>query len=274
MFETIIENVREKHPIVHCITNYVTVNDVANIILASGGSPIMADEIEEVTDITSISKSLIINIGTINSRTIEAMLKAGKEANKLNIPVVLDPGGMTSKFRSDSLYRLLSEVKFSVIRCHPTELKAIFSGTKSTSGIDADPKDVTNEDNLESYISMAKSMSKTNNSIVVVTGPIYIITDSEITYVIRNGHPYMRKIRGSGCMLSGLIGSYIGANSDKLIDSVAAAVASIGISAEYAFRKTDAENKGAVSFRAFMIDYISLMDSGLLNSGMNIEKRN
>lgn len=269
MFETILENVREKSPVIHCITNYVTVNDVANVILASGASSIMADEIEEVEDITAISNSLLINIGTLNSRTIESMIRAGKKANKLGIPVILDPvGAGTSNLRMETVKRLLNEIKFSVIIGNPTEIKALFNGTVATGKMS---ENLIDESSIELYLTIAQLVSKAYNSVVVITGALDIITNSTKTYIVRNGHPTMTRIAGSGCMLTGLIAGYIGANPENILDSTAAAVATMGISGEFADKKTTAENKGTVSFRAFLIDYISKMDSELLNGGIRIE---
>src|SRR5450830_1176193 len=117
MFTKILQNVKEKTPLVHCITNYVTVNDCANILLACGCSPIMADDMGEVQEITSICNSLYINIGTLNERTIRSMLTAGKKANELSRPVVLDPvGAGASSLRTSTTFDLLKQVDFSVIR--------------------------------------------------------------------------------------------------------------------------------------------------------------
>lgn len=115
--KTYLENIKKKSPLIHNITNYVTVNDCANITLACGASPIMADDQDEVEEITSICSGLNINIGTLNGRTIEAMILAGKKANALNHPVVLDPvGAGASTLRTKTALRLLDEVKFTVIR--------------------------------------------------------------------------------------------------------------------------------------------------------------
>ena len=114
MFQNLLANVRAKSPLVHNITNYVTVNDCANIVLACGASPIMADDAAEVEDITSLCAGLNLNIGTLNSRTIPSMLLAGHTANRLGRPVVLDPvGAGASHLRTETALRLLREVKFS-----------------------------------------------------------------------------------------------------------------------------------------------------------------
>ena len=173
MFEKIIKNVKEQNPLVHCITNSVTMNDCANALLAVHGSPIMADEQQEVEDITSISQALVINIGTLNERTVEAMIKAGKKANELGHPVVLDPvGAGASQFRTETTFRLLKEVKLSVIRGNISEMKTVYSGTGTTKGVDADINDIVSDDNLMQTISFAKELSQKTEAIIVITGPI------------------------------------------------------------------------------------------------------
>ena len=209
MFEKIIKNVKEQNPLVHCITNSVTMNDCANALLAVHGSPIMADEQQEVEDITSISQALVINIGTLNERTVEAMIKAGKKANELGHPVVLDPvGAGASQFRTETTFRLLKEVKLSVIRGNISEMKTVYSGTGTTKGVDADINDIVSDDNLMQTISFAKELSQKTEAIIVITGPIDIITDSKNTYIIKNGCPEMSQIIGTVCMLSAILGAY------------------------------------------------------------------
>ncbi|OYP11282.1 hypothetical protein CG709_08855, partial [Lachnotalea glycerini] len=138
MIERIIENVRSNTPLIHCITNYVTVNDVANVLLACGASPIMADDINEAAEITSICSGLDINIGTLNTRTIEAMIKAGKKANELGHITVLDPvGAGASKLRTDTAFELLKEIRFSVIRGNISEIKSLYQGSSTLNGVDA-----------------------------------------------------------------------------------------------------------------------------------------
>ena len=157
MLGTCLDNVRRTTPLVHNITNYVTVNDVANILLACGASPIMSDEPEDVEDITSICGGLNINIGTLNSRTITSMLLAGKKANQLGHPVVLDPvGAGASRLRTDTAFRLLKDVKFTVIRGNISEIKTLASGAGTTKGVDADVADKVTEENLDAAVAFAK----------------------------------------------------------------------------------------------------------------------
>ena len=126
MFEQILENVRRKCPRIHNITNYVTANDCANMLLACGGSPVMADEWEEAVEITAICDGLNINTGTLSQRTIPTMFATGKRANQLGHPVVLDPVGVgASTLRTDTVFRLLKEVRFTAIRGNISEIKTL-----------------------------------------------------------------------------------------------------------------------------------------------------
>lgn len=274
MFEKAFNNVYKQSPIVHCITNYVTVNDVANIILAAGASPIMADDIEEVSDITSICNALVLNIGTLNSRTVESMIKAGKTANELERPVVLDPVGIgASQFRMDTTSKLLEEVQFSVIKGNASEIKGILNKTRSSSGVDVSLEDIIHESNINEYIKVAKEVSKASSAVVVITGAIDIITDGEKTYIIRNGHESMGKITGTGCMLAGVIGGFIGANPESILNSTATAVAAMGLSGELANKKSKEKGLGTGSLRTYIIDSMSNLNSEELKEGMKIEIR-
>ena len=274
MFESILKNVQQKSPLVHCITNYVTVNDVANAILACGASPIMADDINEVEDITSICNATYINIGTLNERTIESMIKAGRKANSLKHPVVLDPvGAGASKFRTDTTFRLLDEIKFSVIRGNISEIKTIYTGNGKTKGVDADVSDKVTEETIDDAVLLAKDMSKRFGSVIVITGAIDIVSDENKAYVIRNGHPVMSKITGTGCMLTGIIAAFVAANRENITEAVAAAVSLMGLSGELGYLRMKENNAGTSSLRTYLIDEISKIDDSTLKGGMKVEIR-
>lgn len=274
MFKEIIENVKSKSPLVHNITNYVTVNDCANILLACGASPIMADDIMEVEDITSICNALVINIGTLNSRTIESMIKAGKKANLLNHPVILDPvGAGASKFRTDTTFRLLKEVKFAAIRGNISEIKTVHAGSGNTKGVDADVSDAVTDENLDDAIIFAENLSKKLDAVIAITGAIDIVANSEKAYVIRNGHPMMSKITGTGCMLTSLIGAYCAANTDKTLEATATAVSAMGLCGELAHEKMTHTDGGTSSLRVHIIDFMSKMDYNMFKEGAKIESK-
>ena len=162
--ENILNKVFERHPIVHCITNYVTVNDVANVIIASGGSPIMSDDITEVEEIVNISDGLVINIGTLNKRTVESMILAGNVANKKGIPVIFDPvGAGASSFRNETVKRLLDEIEFSIIKGNSSEIKFMTGVSGKSRGVDVSFDDVISSDNIEGFISIAKRIIDTES---------------------------------------------------------------------------------------------------------------
>lgn len=274
MLRKILKNVRNQPPLVHSITNYVTVNDCANIVLACGGAPIMADDINEVEEIIAICNALVINIGTLNERTVASMIKAGKKANALGRPVILDPvGAGASTLRTETVFKLLKEVQFSVIRGNVSEIKTIASGCGRTKGVDADISDAITEDNLDGMVAFAKALSQKNGAVIAITGAIDIVADSQKALVIRNGHPMMSRITGTGCMLTTVIGSYCGANPDDLLLATAAAVSCMGLCGELAFAKVAVEQAGTASFRTYLIDAMSRMDAQTLAGGIKIETR-
>jgi hydroxyethylthiazole kinase len=268
-----LENVRATRPLVHNITNYVTVNDCANILLACGGSPIMADDANEVEEITAVCGGLNINIGTLNSRTIEAMLIAGRKANELGHPVVLDPvGAGASKLRTETALRIVREVKLAVIRGNISEIKTLAAGSGTTKGVDADTADAVTEETLERAVAFAKATAKSLGTVIAITGAIDIVTDGEKAYCIRNGHPMMSTITGTGCQLSALTAAYVTANPEHPLEAAAAAVCSMGLAGEIAFRRLTEED-GNSTYRNYIIDAIFRMTPEQLEAGAKYEIR-
>lgn len=268
-----LENLRNNSPLVHNITNYVTVNDCANILLACGASPIMADDISEVEEITAICSALNINIGTLNQFTIQSMIAAGKKSNLCNHPVILDPvGAGASTLRTQTAYTLLNEVQFTVIRGNISEIKTLALGIGTTKGVDADIADAITDDNLESSIEFAKEFSNKTNAIVAITGAIDIVTNGHKTYVIRNGHPIMSKITGTGCMLSAMIAAYVAANPDNAFEAVATSLCAMGFCGEQAFARLSSLD-GNSSFRSYLIDAVYNLNGTTLEKGAKYEVR-
>lgn len=274
MFKEILQNIKNKTPLVHCITNYVTVNDCANILLACGGSPIMADDKNEVEEITSICNALDINIGTLNERTVESMVLAGKKSNELSHPVVLDPvGAGASKLRTETTFKLLDEVNFSVIRGNISEIKTVYRGSGTTKGVDADVSDIVTEENLNEAVEFAKKLSEKTGSIIAITGAIDIVSDKNKSYIIRNGNSMMSKITGTGCMLTALITAFCATNADNLLDATATAVVMMGLCGELAYENVIKNNTGTSSYRTYLIDEISKITAEILEEGAKVEIR-
>ena len=273
MLKTMMANVKKTRPLVHNITNYVTVNDCANILLACGGSPIMADDAEEVEEITAVCGGLNINIGTLNKRTIEAMFLAGKKANELGHPVVLDPvGAGASKLRTETALSLVKNVKFAVIRGNMSEIKTLAYGSGTTKGVDADVADSVSEENLDDAVVFAKGVAKKLKTVIAITGAIDIVTDGEKAYCIRNGHPMMSAVTGTGCQLSALTAAYVTANPDTPLEAAAAAVTVMGFAGEIAYRRLS-EADGNSSYRNYIIDAVFRMSPEQLAEGAKVEVR-
>lgn len=273
MFQKMLENVRRNCPLIHNITNYVTVNDCANIVIACGASPIMADDKDEVAEITAICAGLNINIGTLNSRTIASMRIAGRRANELYHPVVLDPvGAGASKLRTDTAIQLLEEVKFTVIRGNISEIKALASGSGTTKGVDADAADKVTENNLDEMIAFAKAFAEKTGAVIAITGAIDIVADSKTAYCIRNGHPMMSSITGTGCQLSAMTTAFVTANPDHPLEAAAAAVSAMGYAGEVAHARLSPMD-GSSTYRNYIIDAIYNMTPDMLEKGARYEVR-
>ena len=273
MLKTCCENVRKNVPLVHNITNYVTVNDVANVILACGGSPIMSDEPEDVVDITSICGSLNINIGTLHKSSIEAMYLAGKRANELGHPILLDPvGAGASTLRTNTAVGLMKELKLTVIRGNISEIKTLALGSGTTKGVDADVADKVTDETLDDSIRFVKNFAKESGSIVAVTGAIDLVSDGEKCYVIRNGRPEMGQITGTGCQLSGMMTAFVAANPDNQLEAAAAAVCMMGLAGEIGWSRM-VEGDGNSTYRNRIIDAIYNMTGEILEKGAKYEVR-
>ena len=273
MLGTCIENVRKNVPLVHNITNYVTVNDVANVLLACGGSPIMSDEPEDVEDITTICGGLNINIGTLNKSSIEGMYRAGKRANELGHVVLRDPvGAGASALRTNTAVGLMDKIKFNVIRGNISEIKTLALGSGTTKGVDADVADAVTEESLDSAVKFAKDLAKKTGSIIAITGAIDLVADSDRCYVIRNGRPEMGRITGTGCQLSGMMTAFLVANPEAPLDAAAAAVCTMGLAGEIGWSRMQ-EGDGNSTYRNRIIDAIFNMDGKTLDEGAKYEIR-
>ncbi len=273
VLKTMLENVRAKSPLVHNITNYVTVNDVANVLLAAGGSPIMSDDADDVEDITSICGGLNINIGTLNKNTIPSMFLAGKKANALGHIVLLDPvGAGASRLRTDTANRLMREVRFDAVRGNISEIKTLCTGSGTTKGVDADAVDAVTEANLDDGVQLVKAFAKQTGCIIAVTGAIDLVSDGARCWCIRNGRAEMSRITGTGCQLSALMTAFLVANPDRKLDAAAAAVCMMGLAGEIGWANMQ-PGDGNSTYRDRIIDAIFNMTGDALEEGAKYELR-
>ena len=267
-----LENVRANVPLVHCITNYVTVNDCANALLGCGGSPIMSDEPEDVADITSICGGLVLNIGTLNRRSSEGMRVAGARAAELSRPIVVDPvGAGASALRTATAGELIDHLPVTVVRGNMSEIKAVAGAAAATRGVDVNPDDAVTEGNLAASAAFARGLATKLGCVVAITGAIDIVASAERAVAVRNGVAMMGKVTGAGCMLSCLVGAYVVANPADALAATVAAIAGEGLAGEVAYGRMG-ELDGNGSFRTYLLDAICNMDAAQLAAGAKVEE--
>ncbi|WP_371372551.1 hydroxyethylthiazole kinase [Sporomusa aerivorans] len=253
---------KEKKPLVHHITNYVTVNDCANITLAIGASPVMADDIGEVEEMVSFASALVLNIGTLNSRSIESMVAVGKKARAKGIPVVFDPVGVgATALRTATAKRIIREVGPTVIRGNMSEIKII-------AGLDADIKGVDSVADEADGAQVAGNLAQRVDCVVAITGQQDIIAQGERLCRIDNGHAIMSQVTGTGCMATSLIACYCGA-TDDWFSGAAAGVMTMGLAGELA-RQSLKPGEGIGTFRMRLFDAVWAMTPEAVRKGGRI----
>jgi hydroxyethylthiazole kinase len=246
-------SLRDKHPLVHHITNYVTVNDCANITLCIGGAPVMADAPEEVAEMVSMAGSLVLNIGTLNERQVESMLLAGKTANECGIPIILDPvGAGATRYRTETAHRLMDRLDISIIKGNAGEI-GVLAGSGGivrgvdSGGVEGDPQVITS------------GLARSSGSVIVMSGATDIVSDGNRTFMVDNGHELMGKLSGTGCMATSIVAAFAAVTKDLATGSVAA-LAAFGIAGENAAIKASSP----FSFKVALFDETaSLTPEGL-----------
>lgn len=254
-----LENVRKNNPLTHCITNSVTINDCANAVLAIGGSPIMAEDEEEMEEVVEIADVLVINIGKLSKEQIKAMNVSAAHATKTNTPIVLDPvGAGISQLRNNTIKYLVENNNITAIRGNISEIKAIANivgllNTESAAkGVDVSEDDIISRDNLEINGNLVKELAKKLDTVIIASGPLDIISNGETIVVLDNGDEMMPLITGSGCMLTSIVGSCVAVN-DPFEGSILASIA-MSLAGEKARKQVDENDLGTGSFRTFLID--------------------
>ena len=271
MFAPLLQNLRDRRPLVHAITNYVTANDCANLLLACGASPIMADEPDEAPEITAHAAGLVLNLGTLHRTTIPALLACGKTANQKGIPVVLDPvGAGASQLRTATALRLLREVRFTVIRGNLSEVETLARGQGGAPGVDSTQR--VTADNLDACCALVRDFARRTGAVVALSGAVDLVSDGQRVFIIRNGHPMMRLVTGTGCQLSCLAGAFAAANPDRPLEAAAAAVCAMGLCGEMAHARLGPLD-GSGSYRTYLMDAICRLTPDQLEKGARYELR-
>ncbi|WP_321429015.1 hydroxyethylthiazole kinase [uncultured Methanolobus sp.] len=256
-----LESIRESKPLVHHITNWVTIYDCANMTRAFGALPVMAHAPEEAADMTGIASALVLNIGTLTTELIDSMLISARTANKKNIPVVLDAVGVgATNFRDEMAAKILDSVRIDIIKGNYSEIaklageNAITRGVEATS-IEANPKKI------------AKEFAKARSCVVAMTGAEDIISDGKKTFVVKNGHESMGMIVGTGCMAASVIGSFAAVNEDYC-DAAKDALCYFGIAGQLAA----VNSNGPGTFKAYFYDEVSNLTDEKAQSMLNFEE--
>jgi hydroxyethylthiazole kinase len=259
------ERVRAVAPLVHQITNFVVMNDTANLTLAIGALPVMAHAREEVADMVTAAGALVLNPGTLEPDWIDAMVLAGRRANELGVPVVFDPVGVgATPFRDQAAARILREVRVAVIRGNSGEIGALAGaggevrGVESVSGV-GDPARVV------------RDLSARTGAVVAITGPRDFVSDGTRVLGVDNGHPMMRNVTGTGCMATAMIGAFVGVLEDRSrtadrLAATAAALACYGLAGEIAASRA----RGPGSFRVELMDALHGLDRAAIESGARV----
>ena len=271
MGTAVLAEVRRRRPLIHCITNYVTAGDVANLLLAAGASPVMAEGLREVEDIAAVSQGLVLNLGTLKEQTVDAMLLAGTRTAALGHPVVLDPVGAGSiAFRRETAWKILGQVPCALIRGNASEIRALaeLAGDETASlvhrrggGVDADGRDAVTEENESRTLALMQALSRRMKAAVLMTGQADLLVDGDRACLIEKGTPMLGRITGSGCMMDGflaacLAGSGVGADRFSVLAWGAAAFGVCGELAEERCRETGG---GTGSFRMYLMDAMSCL---------------
>ena len=251
----LLNRVRKEKPVVHHITNWVTIYDCANVVKVFGASPVMAHAPEEAAEMTAIASALVLNIGTLTGTLVEAMKIAARSANKKGIPVVLDAcGAGATRFRDDSSFGILDAAHVDIIKGNASEIAKIAGENVKTKGVDASL--VEND-----LAALARKLALERKCTVVVTGKEDIVSDGVETFFIKNGHPRMSHVVGTGCMAASVIGTFA-AVSKEYAYAAACGLVCFEVAAEQAVKRS----KGPGTFTPALYDCIYSLDQKALDS--------
>jgi len=256
-----LKTIRETKPLIHHITNWVTIYDCANMTRAFGALPVMAHAPEECADMTKISSALVLNIGTLTSEIIDSMLLSAAAANEKNIPVVLDAVGVgATKFRDEMAAKILASVHIDIIKGNYSEIAKLAGENEETKGVEATSINADPE-------KIAKAFAKAESCIVVMTGKEDIISDGNRTFIVKNGHELMGSIVGTGCMAASIIGSFASVNPDYC-DASRDALCYFGVAGELAAEKSN----GPGRFKVNLYDEVFNLSDETIKNKMNFEE--
>jgi hydroxyethylthiazole kinase len=255
-----LQEIRTAAPLVHNITNYVVMNTTANALLAIGASPVMAHAVEEVEAMVGFARALVLNIGTLSSAWIEAMLRAGKAAKLRSVPIVLDPvGAGATRLRTDTVLRLLDEATPTVIRGNASEIRALCDSLAITKGVDS-------TDSVDSALEAANKLVERYSLVVSISGPTDIIVGKDQVSRVHNGCAMMTRVTGMGCTASALTGAFLAVEASPF-HAATQAMVTMGVAGEL----TAARASGPGTFQVQFLDVLYALDRAELEARARVE---
>lgn len=211
-----LREIRARKPLIHNITNFVVMNATANALLALGASPVMAHAEGEIEEMVGFAGALVLNIGTLETAWIEAMVQAGKVASALGTPIVLDPvGAGATRLRTAAARRILTESKVTVVRGNASEILALGEGLGGGKGVDA-------AHGVDEAAGAARALSRGSRAVVAITGPVDLVSDGQRQLRLAGGHPLMAMVTGTGCGATALIGAFLAVEADAFLATAGA----------------------------------------------------
>ena len=255
-----LRELRERKPLIHQITNYVVMNETANLTLSLGALPVMAHAREEVEEMVALAGALVLNIGTLSPHWVDAMLAAGKAANAGGVPVVLDPvGAGATRYRTDTARRILDEVKVSVLRGNQGEVATLV-------GVEAEVRGVESIEVAGEPAELPRAAARSLGLVASVTGPVDYVSDGKRVLAVANGHELLGAVSGTGCMSSAVTGCFLAVKRDDPLEAAAEALVAFGVAGEDAAR----EAKGPGSFHVGLYDALAALDPDTLDARAKI----
>jgi len=256
-----LQKIRDQKPLLHHITNMVVMNETANATLCLGALPVMAHADDEVEEMVAYAGALVLNIGTLYPQLIKSMIRAGRQANDLGVPVILDPVGVgATKLRTDSAKEILRELSVDIVRGNAAEVSIL-------GGFEGEIKGVESMGGSGDLVNVSKEFAKIHDCTVAITGEVDIVSDQSKTLKVSNGDEMLSKITGTGCMATTIIGGFASVQEDKSL-AAAGALAMFGLAGELA--AADTGNRPG-SFHVALYDRISMIQPGDLKDNAKIE---
>lgn len=262
---TLMDKAKQENPLVDFLINYVTANELTSITSYFGGTPVMTDDPIDAAEVVEHAKvdALVFNIGTVTNKQVNAMIEAGKKATEIGVPIILDPvAAGATPFRSQSIKRMLEELKISVIKGNLAEVKACLGVETTSKGVDSNE----DESEAEKYV---VALARKYSCVVAMTGVEDVISDGTRVARIRNGSRNLPKVIGTGCTIGALVGTFSGVTDDYFYSAMTGVII-MGIAGEIADTMTR-EGEGYYTYKHHLLDTLSILTNDQVRERADIQ---